>query len=406
MTEAASADRRGELSDKVAEFIRRPERGDGGDGDDAEFDALALELFAFQFDRIAPYHRLCRQLGRTPDTVTSWHGIPAVPALAFKQYALFAAGPEPVAATFRSSGTTEPGRTSQAQFSRAGLELMDTAVAAAARQRLFPDGRRTRIFVLAPPPDQAGHMIMVHGMAHLIRSYGLDGSRFVVGPRGLDLAALWTELVRCQSAGTPVSLLGSSFGFVHLFDWMESEGRRLELPPGSRLMDAGGYKGKSREIDRAGFVRWAAQICGIPHGAIVNLLGMTELASQIYDWVAPGGPGRTPARVKRPPHWVRTQVVDPRRPGRDGPESVGDGEVGLLRHLDLANVERPMAVQTEDVARRVTAHGEGELARGFEILGRAQGAEPRGCSLSAEDLAAAPGRGAAGSNPAAEGARA
>ncbi|HEX7836157.1 MAG TPA: hypothetical protein VF469_01775 [Kofleriaceae bacterium] len=376
---------RQELCDKVAAFIRC-----GGDspGSERELEALALEVFAFQFETIQPYRRLCLGMGRTPETVRSWRQIPAVPAPAFKQYSLFAGAPDAIARTFRSSGTTEPGRNSRAHFSRAGLELMDTAVAAAARSRLFPDGRSTRILVLAPSPETAPHMIMAHGMAHLVKVYGLEGSRFVAGPRGLDFAALWTELDDCQREGVPVSLLGPSFGFVHFFDWMEGAGRRLELPAGSRVMDAGGYKGRSREIGRDAFVSLAAQMCGVHPARVVNLLGMTELASQIYDRVALGNGGVS--RMKLPPHWVRTQVVDPRRTGPDGPELAGDGEVGLLRHLDLANVERPLVIQSEDVGRLVSAGEGGGLPRGFEIVGRARGAEPRGCSLSAEDLASPP----------------
>ena len=387
MTAVAPTGERHRLCEKVAGFIRRADEGSDREG---ELDSLALEVFAFQFETIAPYRRLCQRTGRTPATVGSWHAIPAVPALAFKHHALFAAEPEAIARTFRSSGTTEPGRSSQARFSRHGLEVMDTAVAAGARARLFPDGRRTRILVLAPPPEQAPHMIMVHGMARLIETYGLDGSRFVAGPGGVDFAALWTELAGCQTAGVPVSLLGSSFGFVHFFDWMEAGGRRLELASGSRIMDAGGYKGRSRELERDAFVRWAAQICGVPRDRVINLLGMTELASQIYDWIAPTPPVRGVARMKLPPRWMRTEVVDPRRAGSDesaGPACVGDGEVGLLRHLDLANVERPIMVQSEDVARCVSAIVDGVPRRGFEVMGRAKGAEPRGCSLSAADLA-------------------
>lgn len=369
---AGRASERERLCDDVAAFIRR---ADEGQTTERELEALALALFAFQFHTIAPYHRLCRQLGRTPENVTTWRAIPAVPALAFKQYSLFAGAPDQIARTFRSSGTSEPGRSSQAHFSRAGLDVMDVAIAAAARQRLFPDGRRTRMLVLTPPPDAVPHMIMVNGMAHLMKIYGLPGSRFVAGPKGVDLAALWSELADCQTAGVAVSLLGSSFGFVHLFDWMEAQGHRLELPPGSRVMDAGGYKGKSREITRDVFVGWAAQMTGVPRASVINLLGMTELASQIYDVTGA-------VRMKLPPPWMRTEVVDLRRQTAEGPEAVGAGELGLLRHLDLGNVERPIMIQSEDVGRSV--HGNGQ--RGFEIIGRAKGAEPRGCSLSAEDV--------------------
>lgn len=400
MTVAAGERQR--LCEKVAGFIRRIDQGQvDGQAGERELDRLALEVFAFQFQAIAPYQKLCRGLGRTPDTVASWRGIPAVPALAFKQYSLFAAEPDAAAKTFRSSGTTAPGQTSQAHFSRAGLEVMDTAVAAGARARLFPDGRRTRILVLTPPPEQASHMIMVHGMAHIMKTFGLEGSRFLGGPQGVDFPALGAELAGCQAAGVPVSLMGSSFGFVHFFDWMEREGRRLELPAGSRVMDAGGYKGRSREIGRDAFVSWAAQLLGVAPGSVTNLLGMTELASQIYDWIAPDAPARGALRMKLPPRWVRTEVVDPRRQGPEGPLPVEGGAVGLLRHLDLANVERPIMVQSEDVGRAVSAIIDGAPAHGFEILGRAKGAEPRGCSLSADDVAAArPAEDAAASAPA------
>jgi Acyl-protein synthetase, LuxE len=381
---ARSRDELRRLTDKVASFIRRADEGQTGE---PELDAMALEVFAFQFDTIEPYRNLCRRVGRTPDEVRSWRGIPAVPAQAFKQYTLFA-GAEAVA-TFQSSGTSEVGRTSRAQFTRAGLDLMDLAVAANARRSLFPDGRRTRILVMTPPPDKVPTMIMVRGMAHLIAAFGLEGSRFLAGPGGVDPQSVWDELSDCQRDGVPVSLLGSSFGFVHFFDWMERERRRLTLPEGSRLMDAGGYKGRSREIGRDQFVTWASSMIGVPPSSVVNLLGMTEMASQIYDQIDRRNGG---ARMKVAPAWVRSEVVDPRRVAPDGPEPLADGAVGLLRHFDLANVERPAMIQSEDLGRPVTWTRGGSPVRGFEILGRVKGAEPRGCSLTADDrLAPRPG---------------
>jgi hypothetical protein len=68
------------------------------------------------------------------------------------------------------------------------------------------------------------------------------------------------------------------------------------------------------------------------------------------------------------PPWVRVQIISPET-GRE----VVDGETGLIRVLDLANVFSVMAVQTEDLGIR--------RGNGFELIGRAQFAEPRGCSL-------------------------
>ena len=68
------------------------------------------------------------------------------------------------------------------------------------------------------------------------------------------------------------------------------------------------------------------------------------------------------------PAWARAQIVSPET-GRE----VTDGETGLIRILDLANVFSVAAIQTEDLGIR--------RGNGFELVGRVQLAEPRGCSL-------------------------
>jgi hypothetical protein len=52
---------------------------------------------------------------------------------------------------------------------------------------------------------------------------------------------------------------------------------------------------------------------------------------------------------------------------------VKDGEIGLLRVYDLANVYSVMAIETQDLARR--------RGSDFDLIGRADRAQPRGCSL-------------------------
>lgn len=384
------------LTETVADYI--------GDANDAgsrgfEFNRLALEIFDFQYRSIEPYRRLCQRKGKTPETVEDWSEIPAVPADAFKHFFLFVGEPGEVVKVFRSSGTTDSRRSSNAHFSSMGLQLMKTAIETNAARMLFPDGRRTRMLILAPSPDLAPGMIMAYGMSKMMELFGLEGSRFCVGAQGLDVNSVLTELRQCEEQGIPVTAMGSSFGFVQLFDRMEETGLRLALPEGSRLMDAGGYKGRSRELRREEFVHWACSMLGLPEERIVNLLGMTELASQIYDNVladhnrktAPAGVS-SPTRAKVSPPWVRTRVLDPTSMiGGDFKRITEINRLGLLRHLDLANVERPMVIQTDDLgllsagfSQRANEQAEGA---GFEIIQRVKGAEPRGCSLSVEDFA-------------------
>ncbi len=75
-------------------------------------------------------------------------------------------------------------------------------------------------------------------------------------------------------------------------------------------------------------------------------------------------------RIFRFPCWARAQVVSPET-GLEVPE----GETGLIRVFDLANIYSVLAIQTEDLAIR--------RGDGFELLGRAALAEPRGCSWMA-----------------------
>jgi hypothetical protein len=70
------------------------------------------------------------------------------------------------------------------------------------------------------------------------------------------------------------------------------------------------------------------------------------------------------------PAWVRCQIVSP-----ETGKEVKEGETGLIRVFDLANVYSVMAIQTEDLGIK--------RGTGFELVGRASFSEPRGCSLMA-----------------------
>ena len=170
--------------------------------------------------------------------------------------------------------------------------------------------------------------------------------------------------------------MGVMISYVHFLDWCAEHGRRWHLPPGSRLMDTGGSKGRVREIARDELYGLYGEVFGLPTTACVNEYGMTELGSQFYDGTLRSAYQREwqPRRKVVPP-WVRTLVVDPASLA-----PVPPGQIGLLRHYDLANLHSVMAVQTEDLGVVV--------GDGFEVLGRASGAELRGCSLAVEDLLA------------------
>ena len=190
----------------------------------------------------------------------------------------------------------------------------------------------------------------------------------------IDTAGLSEVLVEAGTRGTPILLAGTAFAFVHWLDWLKERSAGFDLPPGSLIMETGGFKGRSRVLERSEFYASLSEAHGVPVEAIVNEYGMTELLSQFYDGpVAATSGGALEARRHVPPPWVRTRVLDP-----NTLSAVPIGKPGLLCHYDLANAGSVMAVLTEDLGIAVDD--------GFRVLGRVQGAEPRGCSLAMDDL--------------------
>jgi hypothetical protein len=164
----------------------------------------------------------------------------------------------------------------------------------------------------------------------------------------------------------------TAFALVALLDALRARGADLALPPGSRIMETGGFKGRTRVVARAELYAEASARLGVPIEAIVAEYGMTELCSQYYDSFA--SRARIEPRVKAAPPWLRAIVVDGE--GRPLP----NGIVGAIRHVDLANRGSVVAIETEDLGALVDG--------GLVLLGREQGAELRGCSLDAETLLA------------------
>lgn len=357
-----------------ANLLARVARGAADPLDDPEFGALALRVFAHQFERNDPYRAYCLRRGETPDSISDWTEIPAVPTDAFRSAALVCGGPEGAVAAFRTSGTTE-GAERRGTHYFPDLALYDAALLAGFRAHLLPDDARLPILSLIPPPSEAPDSSLSHMLGQVVEKVGGEGSRFVVGAGGLGVEAAIAWLRGAERGQEPVLVAGTSFAFVHLLDAMRERGETIRLPAGSRGMDTGGFKGRSREVSREELYAGLAAGLGIPVEWWVNEYGMTEMSSQFYDGEA-GRAGAVAGRVHRGPAWVRTRAYDP-----ETLAPVADGEVGVLRHWDLANLGSIMVLQTSDLGRVVPG--------GFQLLGRARGAEARGCSIAMDELLSA-----------------
>lgn len=339
---------------------------------DDVFNRLALSAFGIQLQANAPYAAYCARRGRT--SVDHWTEIPAVPTAAFKEVPLIV-GTAEAEAVFRTSGTTR-GYERRGQHFIRDLALYHEALAPMFAAHLLPDNAKLPLYSLVPSHQELPDSSLAHMISFAVERLGTEGSTYVVTKEGGLQYDLLLELLHAHiDAGEAVGLLGTSLSFVHLLEMMQERGHRVRLPAGSRLMDTGGFKGQQRELAPAELRAQYTEQLGIDALFAVNEYGMTELGSQFYDGTLRDHILGRPIHsgLKRVAPWVRTRAVHP-----DTLQPLPLGEVGLLQHFDLANIFSVCAVQTEDLGR-VHDHG-------FELLGRAPGATPRGCSIAMDIL--------------------
>jgi hypothetical protein len=338
--------------------------------DEDAFLALARDLFAFQVQHDAPYAAYARSLGYHADRLPARvEDIPAVPSAAFKEARLAAFPPDETVLWFETSGTTQ-GRGGRHEFDTP--RLYEAALLASFDRMLLGDGARLRYLQLVPDPRERAHSSLGYMMDVVARERGGGATGWYLHEDALDVERFVYDAGAAAAEGTPVCLATTAFALVALLDDLAARRTTLALPSGSRLMETGGFKGRTRVVERAWLYGEAAARLGLPIDAIVAEYGMTELSSQYYD--APRTRDRVEPRVKTPPPWLRPIVVDGE--GRPVPRGV----VGALRHIDLANRGSVIAIETEDLGALVDD--------GLVLLGREQGAELRGCSLDAETLLA------------------
>lgn len=354
------------LEQDILAFIHHPTPQEACS--DAQFNALALRLFHYQYSQNQPFRQYCQGLGVRPRQVKTWRDIPAVPIDAFKALELRCQPPLPDERVFMTSGTT--GRGARGQHFHPRLAVYDASMRRNFAQRFMQGVERLPMGIVFPDTQAMPNSSLAHYLGLALRDFGAAGSRYFLGAEGLDMDGLCAALAEAERTGQPYALLGASFSLVHVMDGLRALGRSFRLPAGSRVLDTGGYKGQSRELPLEQFYADLAALLGVPPSHCINMYGMTELSTQFYD----SGNAQQPA-PKSGPHWIRSRLVEPLS-GREMPP----GQEGILVHCDLANYNAVSTILTEDVGRWV----EGQEGQSFYLLGRAQGAQAKGCSLAVD----------------------
>jgi len=322
-----------ELEDAVLAFIKQ------GVG---MFEELICEVHAFQKRQCEVYRAFCGadEIGGPED----WLRIPALPLEAFRHAKIRTFPDEKIVREFHTSGTTGEG---YGVHALASLRLYEAAALEGWRRAGLPEGNVRCLMLSQRINPHSSLSCMAGWLAGEDRFYWQDWSPLV-------------EVLRREHE--PVVLFGSALAFLDFFEALKTE--RLALPEGSLAVETGGYKGTQRHMPKSDLYSLFELHLELPPDSVFNEYGMTELSSQFYTQ----GLGR----AHEGGAWVRGVVLNP-----ETGEECADGETGLLRIFDLANVGSCCALQTRDLAVRRGA--------GFELIGRDPSALPRGCSRAADE---------------------
>lgn len=305
----------------------------------AVFERTALELFAFQAVRCAPYREYLSLIGVDPQSVDRVEKIPFLPIKIFKTHKVYCGEGEPEI-IFTSSGTGESGA-SRHYVARAGdYELTFRR----AFELFYGSPADVNIYALLPGYLEREGSSLIYMIDDLIKS-GRGGGFYLD-----DHERLIAEMAADEGAKI---LFGVSYA---LWDLAETQAPKLH---GTIVMETGGMKGRREELPKDEF---HALLCrGFGVDRIHSEYGMAELSSQAY---SRGG------NIFEPPPWMRVLARDLNDPS----EILPAGRAGGLNIIDLANIGSCAFIQTQDIGN-VSAGGR------FSVLGRADRSDIRGCNL-------------------------
>jgi hypothetical protein len=310
-----------------------------------DFNTVALAVFRFQLENNSVYGNFVKSLKTDPEAITHYSAIPFLPIEFFKTQEVVCGSVLPEDVVFRSSGTT--GQVTSKHYVRdpdlyresflKGFELF------------YGDVRNYCILALLPSYLERSGSSLVYMFDELIRRSGHPASGFYLHNKDELMATIRRE----QRNNQKVLLLGVTYALLDLAE----EG--LSLNDRVIVMETGGMKGRRKEMIKEEVHAILKAQFGI--GAIHSEYGMTELLSQAYS--------RKDGLFECPP-WMRVLVRD----ANDPFTYVRPGRGGGINVIDLANLYSCSFIETKDLGK-LHEHNR------FEILGRFDNSDLRGCNL-------------------------
>jgi hypothetical protein len=308
-----------------------------------EFNDRAIEVFKYQYLGNPLYRNFSDRFQKTPENITELKLIPFLPVSFFKTDEVKSGNFDPEI-VFESSGTTgmEPAR----HFVRHTGLYRESFVKGF--ELFYGNISDFCVLGLLPAYLERTGSSLVYMVDEMIQLSGRKESGFYL----YDYDKLYEVLIKLEKNKQKTLLIGVSFA---LLDFAEKYSIQLS---NTIVMETGGMKGRREEITRVELHNLLKQKLGV--STIHSEYGMTELLSQAYSI----GEG-----IYKPVPWMKALVRD-----EDDPLNIHNSGEGVLNIIDLANRDSCSFIATDDVVR-LYENGS------FEVLGRMDNSDMRGCSL-------------------------
>lgn len=308
-----------------------------------DFEEKAIEIFQWQYRTIKIYRDFCDFLNVLPEEVKSMEDIPYLPIQFFKSHKVLAEG-DSFEKIFTSSGTT--GSITSKHYVT-NLDIYTDSFTRAFILYFGPPEKYTILGLLPSYLEREGSSL-IFMVDSLIKQSKSDHSGFYLN----DLVALIKKLEYLESTGQKTILFGVTYALLDL----------ISLGPfelnNTIILETGGMKGKRREMIKEALHQQLKRGFGVE--VIYSEYGMTELLSQAY---SKGG------GIFTCPPWMKIVTRE-----SDDALSFIKGRTGGLNIIDLANINSCSFIATQDLGK---VHENGS----FEILGRFDASDIRGCNL-------------------------
>ncbi len=312
----------------------------------SDFETCAMQTFINQYKYNKVYRSYCDLINVNPSDIASVDKIPFLPISFFKSHAVKSFS-EDAQLVFQSSGTTGTLPSKHFLHSANAYEQSFTK----AFQLFYGAPKNFAILALLPSYLDRGDSSLVYMVNHLIKKSTHAKSGFYLH----DFKSLKQTIDELEKAKQPTLLLGVSFA---LLDFIEQFDFNLHY---TTVMETGGMKGKRKELIREDLHQQLSKGFGVKH--IHSEYGMTELLSQAYS----KGHG-----VFSCPPWMKVYTRDTSDPFTN----TKVGSIGSINVIDLANQESCAFIATQDLGRIISDNQ-------FEVLGRVDYSDVRGCNLLA-----------------------